>query len=491
MTTHTVVAAESREPSLLPEADRDPFYVTRHPLQALRGRSRGVRPPALPGPVGLPCIGVWHQYLREPHEFMRRAAAQYGDMFRLPFPGWDVVVLNHPSFADQVLCDRDSRYSMVGKFEPWVARAGSSLPGMEGERFRARRRALTAMFSRRNMTRLADGICAEFVTRVDRWQQWAGTGETVDLQHAIAQVTLPAFLRAMYSTSITDDEIAQTDIDIRLMMAGMGIVGFGPLHLSSELLPRPGRSHITGAYVRLRRLVGRLIDDRQANPIDGTDLLQALLEAREADGSPIGHNSMIHELIVLMAGGYDTVVASLSWMLGLLCLNPEPAERLYAEIDTLGGAAPTLADTIAMPWSKACFDEAQRLQGGPLHTRFAMEDVEIAGHRVPKGTLLGVGWYSMHRDPRWWPEPDKFDPTRFTDKDVVAARPKHAFLPFGAGPHHCIGSGMGYLNAQMLMTVILQRYRLAVPEGWQPKHDFMLSSPLKGGLPVTITRVGQ
>jgi len=192
----------------------------------------------------------------------------------------------------------------------------------------------------------------------------------------------------------------------------------------------------------------------------------------------------------LLAGGYDTVVASLSWTLGRLSQpeNKDALDRLYEEVDSLNGRAPTFDDISAMVWTKACFDEAQRLQGGPVHNRFAMEDVEVAGRVFPTGTSFGIGWYSMHTDPRWWPEPMKYDPSRFTDRAVFEARPKHAFLPFGAGPHICIGSGMGYLNAQLLLTIILQRYRIELREIGALRHDFMLSTPLKGGLPVRLHR---
>lgn len=464
----------------------DPYFVTRHPLAAARGIvSRRIGAPVPPGPRGLPGIGVWPEYTSDPYLSIQRWAAQHGDVFRVPLPLWDLVVVNHPDLAEEVLCDREGRYSFVGPFRRPIECSGAMVPVMEGERSTQRRRALMPMFSRRNLAKYANVIVEEMVTRIDAWERWADTGETIDLQHEIAQVTLAAFMRSMYSVSFSDEQNAQIDHDIRMLMAASTVTH---LFAPPNVIPWPGADSVPASYVRLRRLVSGLIDERLANPIEGTDLLDVLLQAREPDGSPLPRKDLIHELIVLMGGGFDTVVAALSWTLGLLSRNPEPEALMHAEVRRLGGTPPTPEDLRALSWTKACFDEGQRLQGGPMFPRFADKDVELGGFPIRKGTMIGVGFHAMHRDPRWWPEPDRYDPTRFTDKAVIAARPKHAFLPFSAGTHNCIGSGMGYMNAQFMLAIISQRYRLETPAGWQPRHEFKLATTIKGGLPVTLRR---
>lgn len=219
------------------------------------------------------------------------------------------------------------------------------------------------------------------------------------------------------------------------------------------------------------------------------DLLGLLLEATYDDGSPLSERDLSMELMILMAGGYETVVASLSWTLALLLSHPDYLQRLYGEIDTLGGATPTPADLPQLPWVKACFDEGQRLQGHPLNPRFAMEDDVIGGYFIPQYSIVGPSLYSIHRDPRWWPNPDVYDPNRFMDEALAKDRPRLAFMPFGSGRHHCLGTGMAYMNAQFLLAIIFQRYRLTLPEGWEPKHHFNFSVTVDGGVPVTVTKV--
>jgi cytochrome P450 len=212
------------------------------------------------------------------------------------------------------------------------------------------------------------------------------------------------------------------------------------------------------------------------------------MSARYEDGTPISRKDLATELIILLAGGYETVVASLSWTLALLSGNPGPRQLLVDEVNELRYRTLGFDDLERLSWTKACFDEGQRLQGHPFHPRFAMVDDVIGGYRIPRGTLVGVSMHSLHRDPRWWgSEPDAYDPNRFYDKDIVAARPNLAFIPFGAGPHRCIGSALAYMNAQFLLALIYQRYELHTPPGWTPRHASTFSVTLRGGLPVTLT----
>ncbi|MGH3541245.1 MAG: cytochrome P450 [Mycobacterium sp.] len=152
-------------------------------------------------------------------------------------------------------------------------------------------------------------------------------------------------------------------------------------------------------------------------------------------------------------------------------------------------ALPTYDDLERLQWAKACFDEGQQLQGLLLHGRIAMIDDTIGGYRIRRGSVVGLSIYTMQRDPRWWgPDADSYEPMRFYDKDIVAARPNLAFMPFGAGPHRCFGAAMGYLEAQFLLAQIHQRFRIQTPAGWVPEHDQVLAWPVKNGVPAVLTK---
>lgn len=220
---------------------------------------------------------------------------------------------------------------------------------------------LLPMFGRRHLARVADVLSEEFVDRIGRWGQWADTSKPVNLQHEIAQVTLPAFLRTMFSTSISDKEIREIDVDVRATMR----LGASYLLLSTppNMLPLPGVHSAPHSLLRLVMQVKKIVRRRRHNPVQNPDLLSILLEARYDDESTLSERDLIAELIVLITGGYETIVAAMSWTLALLLKNPEHLVRLYDEVDALGGGVPGVADLPKLAWAKACFDEGQRLQG--------------------------------------------------------------------------------------------------------------------------------
>jgi cytochrome P450 len=463
----------------------DPYWPTRNPGGFVRRIRNGVhsRPP---GPRGRPVVGVLPEFLDDPFEYVRDCQREYGDIFRIPLPLREMVIVTHPDHVRHVFHHPDDAYSMVGSLGPRINQLiGASIPQLEGDPLKQRRKLIAPMFGVRNLSTLADGIVDEFVTRIDGWQQFVDSGETIDLQHEIGKVTLPAFMRAMFSTTLSDREIHELDVDLRAMLRAIAAAWF--ICTPPNLIPAPGVDSLPKSWLRVRKWIARQIDARLANPIEHQDLFQTLLDARFDDGSAISRRDLIQETAILIAGGYETVVASLSWTLALLASNPDSQAKLIEEIDALDGRRHGYGDLKGLEWAKACFDEGQRLQGHPLNSRFALRDDWIDGYHIPRGTLVGVPMYTLQRDPRWWPEPDAFDPTRFTDPAVMKLRPSTAFIPFGFGPHRCIGSALGYMNGQFLLAIIHQRYRLNFPAGWQPRHSPTFSITVKDGLPVTLT----
>ncbi|WP_083420666.1 cytochrome P450 [Mycolicibacterium llatzerense] len=468
----------------------DPYWPTRRPVRAVKQLVSGTgRPlPLPPGPKGAPVVGSWPAYRRQPYEFLRECANTYGDVFRVPLPVHDLVVVSHPDDIAHFMDSSDGSYAMFDSVKWMFDIIGNAVITVEGDQSKERRRMLLPMFSRRHLARVADTLVDEFTTRIDGWGRFADTGQSMDLQTEIAKLTLPAFLRSMFSATITEKEIHEIDVDVRAIVkiAGSWLLLCPP----PNLIPLPGRDSAPKSMTRLVRLVRDLIRRRRAHPIETPDLLSILLDARHDDNTFLRESDLIFDIIVLITGGYETIVAALSWTLAHLLPSPQHLAQLYAEIDALGGRAPQVDDLANLTFTKACFDEGQRLQGAPLNWRFATRDDEIRGYPIPRGTVVATSLYTVHRDPRWWGDTaDEYDPSRFTDIEQVRARPRLAFMPFGSGPHHCIGTGMAYMNAQFLMVLIFQRYRLSLPDSFDPKHQFAFSTIVEGGVPVTIERV--
>lgn len=469
---------------------QDIFWITRNPVgwarAALRSRPATERAPRPPGPRGHPFVGVLPEFKADPFGYLQHLGRVYGDVYRLPLPLYDVVILNHPDHVRHVMSHRDGEYSLIGPAAGAAKRVlGASMQMMEGQEFRRRRKPLTPMMGRQRLTKVAATVAHEFDNRLARWDRFADSGESIDLQHEINGVVIPAFMRAMFTLQLSDTELHRLDVDIRTLMQSAS----SPLLLGSPPRLLPGDGNPVQAWLRMRRWVQRRIEDRLAASEGYDDLLQVLLDARYEDGSPISRRDVVTEAIMLIGGGYETVVAALAWTLALLPQNPQAQQRLYDEVDGLGGVLPTYDDLERLQWAKACFDEGQRLQGLLLQPRFAMIDDVIGGYRIRRGSLIGLPIYALQRDPRWWgPDADNYEPNRFCDKEIVAARPNLAFMPFGAGPHRCFGAAMGYLEAQFLLAQIHQRFRIQTPPGWVPRHDPALPWPVKDGVPGLLTK---
>ncbi|ARG59885.1 cytochrome P450 [Mycobacterium kansasii] len=426
------------------------------------------------------------EFLRDPFEYVRECQQIYGDVFRLPFPLRETVFVCHPDHVKHVMNNPCNAYSMGGNVGARLNKViGASVATLEGDVFRQRRKLIAPLFGARSLSTMADGIANEFVGRIDRWEIYAETGAVIDLQYEIAKVTLPAFMRAMFSIKVTDREVCDLDVDLHAVLRAAAAVCF--ICTPPNLIPAPGVDSFPKSWFRLRKWVSQQIDYRIGHPIERQDLFETLLNAQYDDGSAIRRKDLIQETAMLIAGGYETVVAALSWTLALLDGNREARVKLYEEVDALDGRQPTYNDLQSLTWAKACFDEGQRLQGHPMNPRFAMRDDWIDGYFIPRGTLIGVPMYTLHRDTRWWQNPDSYDPNRFANPAQVQSRPATSFLPFGFGPHRCIGSALGYMNAQFLLAIIHQRYCVNFPIGWQPRHSPKFSIAVEGGLPATLT----
>jgi cytochrome P450 len=264
--------------------------------------------------------------------------------FRVPLPFLDMVAVTHPDLVHEFMdgpTGRFSRYSPVG---PMLAIIGANSIMLEGPKLRVRRGMLTQMFARKHQTKVAEVISGELARRLDRWSSFAASGRPVDLQQEIFRTTLVVYFRALFSASITDQEIRQLDADMR---AVTGLLGLTTLMVPfPRLISSRGRSSVAPALLRIYRLVGRLIRDRQARPRvqaerDSPDFLDALLDARYEDGSPISRADLAAEIVGLLGGAYDPSAAALTWAVALLATHPDQLAKLREEIDVLGGALPT------------------------------------------------------------------------------------------------------------------------------------------------------
>jgi cytochrome P450 len=227
------------------------------------------------------------------------------------------------------------------------------------------------------------------------------------------------------------------------------------LAFSGVRLPPPLRD-MQNITLALDRAVNSVIDQRRAHPTDSADLLNLLLRA---DGGTWPPQRIRDEALTFMLAGHETTANSMSWFWYLMALHTGARDRMLAEVDeVLGTRRPGADDLGRLPWTTACLQESQRYFPAVwgIIARRAIEDDVIGGHRIRRGTTVFIQVNHIHHDPRWWPDPETFDPGRFLQgsKD----RPRSAYLPFGGGRRSCIGQSFAFMEMALIAAIMSQRF---------------------------------
>jgi cytochrome P450 len=232
-----------------------------------------------------------------------------------------------------------------------------------------------------------------------------------------------------------------------------------------------------------------VINERRAHPGRDDDLLGLLLSVRDEDGKPLPLKRVRDEAWTFMLAGHETTANALSWMWYLLALNHEARERMLAEVDeVLGQRRPTFADVERLEWTTACFMEAMRLFSPAwIIPRVCVKDDVIAGHRIRKGSAILIPIHRLHHDPRFWPQPEVFDPTRFVGEN---ARHHHrcSYLPFGAGRRVCAGKSFAMIESTVVTAMISQRFTYELIPGFPIVPEATLTLRPRRGMPMIARR---
>jgi len=444
----------------------------------------------LSGPPARSSAAIIASLARSPLDTYVRLAARYGDTVRVPLgPRSAWFLLSRPEHAEHVLAARQDSYVKAFTYKPLRALIGDGLLTSEGETWRQHRRLVQPVFSRRDVLRFAPAI-SEATRRLLRdWAQQPD-GARLDVAAQLAGLALDVVGSALFGTDLAGDARQMS----KAMAAGQK-VAMAATFLPLTWGPRSVRA-VRAAAVRLSRTpdgidgpVGRLIAQRQAAPRAGGpgDLLDVLLAAGTDDCPPLPPEAVRAEVATFLLAGHETSANALAWTLALLSAYPAARARLEEEVDTvLAGREPAAADLPSLPWTGAVISEAMRLYP-PAWTieRDAVTADDVAGVRVPAGSLVAVPPYLVHRNPEFWPDPAGFDPARFLGH---ADRPRYAYIPFGGGRRACVGQSFAELETTLVLASIAQQFRLELGPAGIPRPAAYVTLRPGGGLPMRLTR---
>lgn len=412
------------------------------------------------------------------------------------------VHLAHPDYIEHVLFAGRTNYHKSLEYETLRALLGLSLLTDEDESWQWHRTLLNPMFAKRRLNGLVDLMIAPIAELAADIDSAGAASFELSMSDAMVKLTLNVVGSALFGTQfgdIADKMSNQVTAGLRGAERAVRLfeIVAPPRWLFRAMtrafympVPLPPPYRAMQAVIRsVDQTVWQMIGDRQANPTESPDLLNYLLAAKEEDGSPLPDKRVRDESMTFMLAGHETTANALSWMWYLLALNPSARDRMLAEIDeTLQGNTPTVDDLAKLPWTTACVLEAMRYYS-PAHaiTRVAVKPDNIDGHRIREGTTVMIATHKVHHDPRWWPNPEQFDPSRFlpgADKN----RPRCAYLPFGGGKRVCIGQSFAVMEAVLATAILSQRFVFDAKPGHPVCPEATLTLRPRYGLPMIARR---
>jgi len=446
-----------------------------------------VTPP--PGPGRFISRADLQAVRHSPLHALCQAARRYGDVFQYPVGFWTIYVVTAPEGVGRVLLDNHRNYRRdTFQQELFGLITGQGLLASDGDYWFRQRRLAQPAFHRDRLTALATLTTDAATAMLDRWEGHAARGEPLDIDGEMMQVTLEIVGKALFSVDLRDraNTLSRAALETVDYIARRARAPIAP----PPRVPTPGNRRFLAALRTLDAEIFALIASRRHAP-DGangaSDLLSMLMQARDADtGEGMTDRQLRDEIITFLIAGHETVASALVWAWYLLSLHPAVARALSAELAAaLGGHLPTIADLPRLPYTRATLDETLRLYPPSwLNARRAQAADTLGGYAIPANALIVMSPYVTHRRADVWPNPEGFDPERFLS-GADADRPRFAYVPFGGGPHLCIGNSFALVEAQLILATVAQRYRLALVPGQEitvaplatlrPKHGMQMT----------------
>ncbi len=419
---------------------------------------------------------------RRPLDVLTRWAREYGDILYYRFLNLRVYFLNRPEYIEDVLVTNFRKFKKGRGLESNRRLFGNGLLTSEGEFWRRQRRLCQPAFHQDRIPSYAQ----EMVEYAERMLATWRDGETREVHKDMMRVTLEIVAKVLFGAEVSAqvDEVGEA-LEAILKQNTRGQMLFPAL----MRLPTPGNLRYRRAVHKLEGIIYGIISRRRAEVGDSGDLLSMLLQARDEDGSPMTDVQLRDEVMTLFLAGHETTALLLSWAWYLLSQYPEVEGKLAAELrQELAGRSPTVADLPRLSYTEKVIKETLRLYP-PAYAmaRIALEDYAIAGYRVPAGSSVVFSQWVMHRDPRFFADPERFCPERWSE-EFEKGLPRFAYFPFGGGPRQCIGNSFAMMEAVLLLATIAQRFRLTVVPGPPIVPQPAITLRPEGGVRVVVAR---
>ena len=428
-----------------------------------------------PGPKGHFLIGSFPLGQQDPLRTLTTWAGQYGDIFYYRAFNVPVYFLNRPDYLEAVLVTQSQNFIKGRGLQANRLLFGNGLLTSEGEFWQRQRRLAQPAFHRERIEVYGRTMVECALRMIGEWT----AGTTIEISREMSRLTLEIVARALFSADLR----ARSGEVGRALAQVMAFNARGRMLMPlARNLPTPGNFRYHLAVKRLDRIIYDIIRKRREKPSGGDDLLSFFMAARDENGAAMPDRQLRDELMTLILAGHETTALALSWTLYLLAGNPQVEEKLVAELNgVLARRPPEAGDLTLMPYLAAVVKESLRLYPPAFAiARIAVNDCEIGSYRIPAGASVVMSQWVMHRDARFFHNPEAFIPERWLPNAGMDEQtngrsiPRFAYFPFGGGPRTCIGSSFATVEASLILATILQKFKLTLV----PEHRVVVSSAI-------------
>src|SRR5579883_3048873 len=429
---------------------------------------------------GRPLLGVLPEFRRNAPQFLLDTQRKHGDLVHLKLGPQHVYEVSHPDWIRDIFVTHQSNFTKSRMLQRAKGLLGEGLLTSEGEFHTRQRRLVQPAFHRERLAGYAQSMVECAAHARDQWRD----GATFDVSREMTRLTLAIVAKTLFSADVSSDadEIGAALTEV----LGLFETVLMPFSEWLEKLPLPFVRRYERARDTLDRIIYGIIADRRRNPRDTGDLLSMLLQAQD-EGSGMTDKQVRDEALTLFLAGHETTANALTWTWFLLSQNPECERQMQAELDeVLQGRAPIAADLPSLRYTEMVLAEAMRLYPPAWAIgRMALESFELRGTKIAAGSILIASPYVMHRDSRWFPDPQRFDPQRWTP-EARDARPKFSYFPFGGGARVCIGERFAWMEGMLVLAALAQKWKLRLVPGHKVDTLPLITLRTRYGMKMTV-----
>ncbi|MET9880830.1 cytochrome P450 [Actinacidiphila glaucinigra] len=436
-------------------------------------------------PGRLPLLGHAVPLARSPLKFVS-SLRDTGDLVRVDIGTMPVFFVNSFGLAHDVMVGKSASFEKGRFFDRLRSLVGNGLATADAHTHRRHRRLMQPMFHRERIAGYAQLMADHAQQITASWRP----GTRLEVEQVMGEFVVSTVAASMFSSDIGAPARDCVQRNVPVIIENLLLRTVSPKLL--DHVPIPANRRFDAATRELHDVLDKVIADARAAgdayAPDAPDVLSTLLDARDADtGQPLSDAEVRDELGTILFAGTEATASTLAWVLHEIARQPDIEARLVAEIGQVVGDGPISFEHVRqLPLMQRVLDETVRLHGVTLLMRRATKPVELGGYNLTPGTEVAFSLYALHRDPRAYPDPERFDPDRWLPENS-GDRPRSVFLPFGAGNRKCIGDAFAWTAIIIALATILPRWQLRHVPGTSPK-EATSAVPHPNHLPMTVMR---